>query len=68
VGGLFNQKRLHSAIGFIPPAEAEANDYNQRASAEKLKNGLFYCKQIAAAISDALHFLLPPPMPCRHLP
>jgi len=32
----FNHQRLHSAIGFIPPAEAEANYYNQLASAEKL--------------------------------
>jgi len=32
----FNHQRLHSAIGFIPPAEAEANYYNQLASSEKL--------------------------------
>jgi len=32
----FNHQRLHSAIGYIPPAEAEANYYNQLASAEKL--------------------------------
>jgi len=32
----FNHQRLHSAIGFIPPAEAEANYYNQLASDEKL--------------------------------
>ncbi|WP_156513297.1 IS3 family transposase [Bordetella ansorpii] len=25
----FNHKRLHSSIGYIPPAEAEANYYNQ---------------------------------------
>jgi len=25
----FNQKRLHSSIGYIPPAEAEANYYNR---------------------------------------
>lgn len=25
----FNQKRLLSSIGYIPPAEAEANYYNQ---------------------------------------
>ncbi|CAM3511975.1 hypothetical protein BOSP111201_09435 [Bordetella sputigena] len=24
----FNHKRLHSSIGYIPPAEAEANYYN----------------------------------------
>jgi len=30
-----NHQRLHSAIGYIPPAEAEANDYNQLASADK---------------------------------
>ncbi len=27
----FNHKRLHSSIGYIPPAEAEANYYNQLA-------------------------------------
>jgi len=32
----FNHQRLHSAIGYIPPAEAEANYYNQLASADKL--------------------------------
>jgi len=32
----FNHQRLHSAIGYIPPAEAEANYYNQLPSAEKL--------------------------------
>jgi len=32
----FNNQRLHSAIGYIPPAEAEANYYNQRASTDKL--------------------------------
>jgi len=31
----FNHQRLHSAIGYIPPAEAEANYYNQLASADK---------------------------------
>jgi len=31
----FNHQRLHSAIGYIPPAEAEANFYNQLASADK---------------------------------
>jgi len=31
----FNHQRLHSAIGYIPPAEAEANDYNQLNSAEQ---------------------------------
>jgi len=31
----FNQRRLHSAIGYIPPAEAEAKYYNQLASADK---------------------------------
>jgi transposase InsO family protein len=25
----FNHKRLHYSIGYIPPAEAEANYYNQ---------------------------------------
>jgi len=32
----FNHQRLHSAIGYIPPAEAEANYYKQLASADKL--------------------------------
>jgi len=31
----FNHQRLHSAIGYIPPAEAEANYYNQLAGADK---------------------------------
>jgi len=31
----FNHQRLHSAIGYIPPAEAEANFYNQLAGADK---------------------------------
>jgi len=31
----FNHQRLHSAIGYIPPAEAEANYYNQLPSTEK---------------------------------
>jgi len=31
----FNHQRLHSAIGYIPPAEAEANYYNQLNSAEQ---------------------------------
>jgi len=31
----FNHQRLHSAIGDIPPAEAEANYYNQLASADQ---------------------------------
>jgi len=35
VGGLVHHQRLHSAIGYIPPAEAEANYYNQRAEADK---------------------------------
>jgi len=30
-----NHQRLHSAIGYIPPAEAGANDYNQLASTDK---------------------------------
>jgi len=32
----FNHQRLHSAIGYIPPAEAEANYYNHLARPEKL--------------------------------
>lgn len=28
----FNTQRLHSAIGYIPPAEAEANYYRQLAN------------------------------------
>jgi len=31
----FNHQRLHSAIGYIPPAEAEANYYNQLTGADK---------------------------------
>jgi len=31
----FNHQRLHSAIGYIPPTEAEANYYNQLPSTEK---------------------------------
>jgi len=31
----FNHQRLHSAIGYLPPAEAEENYYNQLASADK---------------------------------
>jgi len=31
----FNHQRLHSAIGHIPPAEAEANYYNRLNSAEQ---------------------------------
>jgi len=31
----FNHQRLHSAIGYIPPDEAEANDYNQLAGDNK---------------------------------
>jgi len=31
----FNHQRLHSAIGYIPPAEAEANYYNQLTSTEQ---------------------------------
>jgi len=31
----FNHQRLHSAIGYIPPAEAEENYYNQLASTDK---------------------------------
>jgi len=31
-----NNQRLHSAIGYIPPAEAKKNYYNQRASNDKL--------------------------------
>jgi len=30
----FNTQRLHSAIGYIPPAEAEANYYRQLANLE----------------------------------
>jgi len=30
-----NNQRLHSAIGYIPPAEAEKNYYNQRPKTEK---------------------------------
>jgi len=30
-----NHQRLHSAIGLIPPAEAEANYYNQLTGAEQ---------------------------------
>lgn len=29
----FNHQRLHSAIGYIPPAEAEANYYNHAGEA-----------------------------------
>jgi len=31
----FNHQRLHSAIGLIPPAEAEANYYNRLNSTEQ---------------------------------
>jgi len=31
----FNHQRLHSAIGYIPPAEVEANEYNQLNSADQ---------------------------------
>jgi len=31
----FNHQRLHSAIGDIPPAEAEANEYNRLNSADQ---------------------------------
>jgi len=31
----FNHQRLHSAIGYIPPAEAEANYYNRLNSTEQ---------------------------------
>jgi len=31
----FNHQRLHSAIGYIPPAEAEANYYNQLNNTDK---------------------------------
>jgi len=34
-----NNQRLHAAIGYIPPAEAEKNYYKQRASTDK-KTGL----------------------------
>jgi len=30
-----NHQRLHSAIDYIPPAEAEANYYNQLTGADK---------------------------------
>jgi putative transposase len=32
----FNHQRLLGSIGYIPPAEAEANYYRQRAAAEAL--------------------------------
>jgi len=38
----FNHQRLHSAIGYIPPAEAEANDYNRLNSAEQQAVLLLY--------------------------
>jgi len=31
----FNHQRLHSAIGDIPPAQAEANYYNQQSSTDQ---------------------------------
>ena len=30
----FNNKRLHSSIGYIPPVEAQENDYRQQSNVE----------------------------------
>lgn len=50
----FNHKRLHSSIGYIPPAEAEANYYNQLG---KPPTRPFYFNQTASAKTGAIHRL-----------